>query len=93
MTRSVEDTIFELLDAKGAGKTVGPDEVAKAVDPEGWRRVLPQVRSTAVGLARQGRLVITRKGKPTDPETFKGVYRLRAPGATEQEPGEAEESL
>lgn len=93
MTRSVEDTIFELLDAKGAGKTVGPEEVAKAVDPESWRRVLPQVRSTAVGLARQGRLVITRKGKATDPETFKGVYRLRAPDETEQGPGEAEEAV
>lgn len=93
MTRSVEETIFELLDAKGAGKSVGPEEVAKAVDPEGWRRVLPQVRSTAVGLARQGRLEITRKGKATDPDTFKGVYRLRAAGATEQDPGEAEDAV
>jgi len=79
MTRSVEDALFELLAAKGAGKTVMPEEVARAVDPEGWRRVLPQVRSTAIGLARQGRLVITRKGKPADPETFRGVWRMRLP--------------
>jgi hypothetical protein len=41
--------------------------------------MLGQVRSEAVGLARQGRLVITRHGKPADPDSFKGVYRLRLP--------------
>lgn len=79
MTRNVEDVLFELLAALAPGKSVSPEEVARAVDPEGWRRVLPQVRSTAVGLARQERLVITRHGKPADPDNFKGVYRLRLP--------------
>ena len=51
----------------------------RAVDAEAWRRVLPQVRAAAVGLARAGRLVITRHGKPADPDSFKGVYRLRLP--------------
>jgi hypothetical protein len=37
------------------------------------------VRNTARGLARQGKIVITRHGKPADPEKFKGVYRLRLP--------------
>lgn len=76
---SVESAIFELLDRRDPGKTVCPSEVARAVDPDGWRRLMPQVRSTAVGLARQGRLVITRHGKPADPDSFKGVYRLRLP--------------
>jgi len=40
-----------------------------------------------VGLAREGRLVITRHGKPTDPNKFKGVYRLRLPMAGEVLPG------
>ena len=53
------------------------ESVARAVDAENWRRVLAQVRATAVGLARQGRVVITRHGKPADPDGFKGVYRLR----------------
>jgi hypothetical protein len=76
---SIEDTIFDLLSAREPGKSVSPEEVARAADPEGWLRLMGQVRSTAVGLARQGRLVITRKGKPADPDTFKGVYRLRLP--------------
>jgi Protein of unknown function (DUF3253) len=32
-----------------------------------------------VKLALDGRLVIYRKGKPADPNDFKGVYRLCLP--------------
>jgi len=49
------------------------------VDPEGWRRLLPQVKGVAVGLARVGRLEILRHNKPVDPNAFRGVYRLRLP--------------
>ncbi|MDR3512204.1 MAG: DUF3253 domain-containing protein [Caulobacteraceae bacterium] len=79
MTSPIEEAIFALLAEVAAGKSVSPEQVARAVDAEGWRRLLPQVRATAVGLARQGRLVITRHGKPADPEAFKGVYRLAVP--------------
>jgi hypothetical protein len=79
MTAPVEAAIFSLLAERGPGKSVAPEEVARAVDPEGWRKVLPQVRAAAVGLARAGRLVVTRHGKPADPNAFKGVYRLRLP--------------
>ena len=79
MTSPIEDTILTQLAALPAGKSIDPAAVAKALDPEGWRRMLPQVRSTAVGLARIGKLVITRHGKPADPDSFKGVYRLRLP--------------
>lgn len=81
MSADVEAAIFDLLGKLAPGKSVSPEEVARAVDPEGWRRRLGQVRATAVGLARQQRLVITRHGKPADPESFKGVYRLRLPEA------------
>lgn len=81
MTAPIETAIFDLLAAAKPGKSIAPEDVAKAVDPEGWRRTLGQVRSTAVGLAREGRLVITRHNKPADPDTFKGVYRLRLPSA------------
>jgi len=78
-SRSIEDAIFGLLAEREPGKTISPSEAAQAVDPEAWRRLLPQVRATAVGLARQGRLVLTRKGRPADPDALKGVYRLRLP--------------
>ena len=80
MSAEVEAAIFDLLAATVApGKSVSPEEVARAVDPEGWRRLLGHVRAVARGLARQGKLVILRHGKPADPEDFKGVYRLRLP--------------
>lgn len=75
----IEDTIFKLLADIEPGRSLAPEAVARAIDPEGWRRVLPQVRAAAVGLARQERLVILRHNKPTDPDTFKGVWRMRAP--------------
>jgi len=37
------------------------------------------VRATAVGLARQGKVMILRHNKPADPDGFKGVWRMRAP--------------
>ena len=79
MTRSIEDVIFEKLAETPPGKSIAPEDVAKAIDPDGWRWVLGQVRSTAVGLARQEKVVILRHNKPADPDTFKGVWRLRLP--------------
>jgi hypothetical protein len=32
-----------------------------------------------VALAKQGRIVIYRKGRPADPDEFRGVYRLGLP--------------
>jgi hypothetical protein len=79
MTSPIEDAIFCALAALAPGKSIDPAQVAKALQPERWQRLLPQVRATAVGLARAGKVVITRHGKPADPDTFKGVWRLRLP--------------
>ena len=84
MSEAVETAIFGLLHDLPPGKSVSPEEVARAVDAAGWRRELGKVRATAVGLARAGRLVITRHGKPADPDTFKGVWRMRLPDAANQ---------
>jgi hypothetical protein len=79
MTSPIETAILDLIAARGLGKTICPTEAARALDAEGWRRLLPQVRATAVGLARSGKITIFRHGKPADPDTFKGVYRLGLP--------------
>ena len=71
--------IFDLLAKAAPGKSVAPEEVARAVEPERWQRVLGHVRAVARGLARDGRLVILRHNKAADPDDFKGVYRLRLP--------------
>ena len=82
MTEKIEAAIFDLLAGQAPGKSISPEEVARAVDPEAWRRQLSHVRGTAVALARQGRLTITRHGKPADPEEFKGVWRMRLPDSS-----------
>ncbi len=85
MSSPIEDEIFSQLSGLAPGKSLDPAQIAKALQPERWQRMLGQVRSEAVGLARQGRLVITRHGKPADPDSFKGVYRLRLPEANPTE--------
>ena len=79
MTSPIEDAILSALADVPPGKSVDPAEVAKTLQPERWQRVLPQVRACAIGLARAGRLTILRHGKPADPNTFKGVWRMRLP--------------
>jgi hypothetical protein len=79
--QTIEETILDMT-RKRAGKSVDPAEAAKALGSEAgvdWHGLLVPVRRVAVRLARDGRIVIMRKGKPADPETFKGVYRLAAP--------------
>jgi hypothetical protein len=76
----IEVAILHLLAQTGAGKTISPTDAARAVEPgPEWHRIMPAVRRVAVGLAQAGRIVITRKGKPVDPNEFKGIYRLGLP--------------
>lgn len=78
----VRDAILALTAARGAGKTIAPEDAAKAVSPENFVRVLKDVRAEAVRLHKAGTIAIYRKGKPVDdPDTFKGVYRLGLPAA------------
>lgn len=85
----IEDVILALCAERGPGRSISPMLVAKAfaegrkgegAAPSFWAR---DVRSAAIGLARAGQVVIYRKGKPADPEDFRGVYRLGLPGAAE----------
>ena len=87
MSDPIETAIFEKLakaDPKNVGgKSIEPSDVAKELQPEQWQRMLPKVRACALGLMRQGKLTITKKGKPVDPNAFKGVIRLRLPTEAE----------
>lgn len=75
----IDAAIFDLLAAVKEGGSICPSQAARALDAENWRRLLPHVRARAIALARAGRLVVLRKGKPVDPNDFKGVYRLGLP--------------
>lgn len=76
---AVARTILSLAADRGGG-TICPTEAARtASGAPDWHHLLPVVRRVAVRLALEGRIVITRKGKPVDPTDFKGVYRLGLP--------------
>lgn len=84
--------ILEALDAQPPGKSISMMDAARAMaetrrrpgdGPELWRRYMRAVRQQAVHLARRGRIEITRRGKPVDPDDFKGVVRLRLKDRTE----------
>ncbi|MDJ0946390.1 MAG: DUF3253 domain-containing protein [Kiloniellales bacterium] len=85
----IAQQIFDLLAARGPGKSICPSEAARAMqaahgkakDPaEAWRRYLAPVRQQALHLARRGEILILRKGKPVDPhKPVKGVIRLALP--------------
>ena len=72
-----------MLDAlKSAGKkSLGAPQLARLIMPVGdAHTLLGAIRKTAIRLAHEKRLVIYRKGKPADPDDFKGIYRLGLPG-------------
>ena len=71
----------EFVAALAPGKSLDPSDVARALagdHPDQWGPLMQPVRRVAVTLAKQGRLIILRKGKPADPDDFRGVYRLGA---------------
>ncbi|MEW9310442.1 MULTISPECIES: DUF3253 domain-containing protein [Labrys] len=75
----LEQTALRLIAALPAGKTMAPADIAqeiagKAADQ--WGPLMQPLRRIVVRLAKEGRLVIYRKGAPADPDDFKGVYRL-----------------
>lgn len=75
----VRDAILRLTMACGPGKTISPMDAARDVSEKNWRRALVDVKAEAVRLAKSGDITIYRKGKPVNPDDFKGVIRLGLP--------------
>lgn len=74
---SIVEMIFKLLRARAAGATICPSEVARALAPLDWRRSMPEVRATALQLARDGRLELRQRGVSIDPDDeWRGPIRL-----------------
>jgi hypothetical protein len=81
-SKRFEDTLLALTAARGPDKTLDPTEAARALGgdhPDGWGPLMQPLRRAAVALAKEGRIVIYRKGRPADPDEFRGIYRLGLP--------------
>lgn len=83
-TSRIRGAILVMLAEARGGGGVDPTEVARrlaGLDETEWGRLMKPIRAVAVSLAKEGALVIRRKGGIVDPDDFKGVYRLSPPPA------------
>ncbi len=78
---AIRAEILRQTAARGPEKSICPSEVARALEPEDWRRHMTAVRGVAATLSAEGALDILRKGRPVPPEAMHGVIRLRARAA------------
>jgi Protein of unknown function (DUF3253) len=75
----LERAIDVLLDDRRAGATICPSEAARAVDPDGWRELMPAARAAAGRLAAAGQVEVTQRGEVVDVATARGPVRVRRP--------------
>ena len=76
----LERAIDALLDDRRAGVSICTSEAARAVDPEGWRELMPAARAAAGRLAAEGSVEVTQRGEVVDVATARGPVRVRRPG-------------
>ncbi len=76
-----EQAILVLLDSRAPGHPLNPDEAARMLESDQstkqWKAAIREVINAARRLARQDKIVITRKRKAVDPDQVRGVVRLR----------------
>jgi len=79
--KAMSKTILQLLEERGAGKTICPSEAARAVAGSevrsAWEPLMDDAREAAFALADAGQIVVTQKGRVVDGRTAKGPIRLR----------------
>jgi hypothetical protein len=76
-SNSIPQTILTMAAERAPDKTVCPSEIARAMFPDDWRKHMQKVRDAAVVLQKNGKVVITQKGKPVDVEHIKGPIRIK----------------
>lgn len=74
----IENCILDACAARGPDKSVCPSEIARELDPQHWRPLMPPVRAVAARLTREGRIRTTRGGVDVDAESAGGPIRLHA---------------
>lgn len=69
-------TVRRLLRERGAGKTICPSEVARALAPDDFRSLMPLVRDVAGALVDAREIVVMQKGSVVDLASARGPIRL-----------------
>lgn len=75
--REIRSAILDLLEEREGDKTICPSEVARLLDAESWRRLMPAVRIEAIAMAARGEIEIRQRGKVAIPDDgIRGPIRL-----------------
>ena len=74
---AVFETILQMCAASWPDETVRPEDIAMTLHPIEWQALTKRIRLAVKQLAEAGLVQILRKGKPAEPDDFKGVYRLQ----------------
>ncbi|MEP9400835.1 DUF3253 domain-containing protein [Sphingomonas silueang] len=69
---------LDLLARRGAGATICPSEVARALSGDDWRSAMPSVHTAIDGLVRDGAVRLSWKGERLAKRS--GPYRISLPG-------------
>lgn len=73
----LEDRVRAILEEGRPGTTMCPSDVARKLDPDAWRALLPAVRRAAFALADRGIAEVTQRGVVVDGRAARGAIRLR----------------
>ena len=71
--------IARQVDQRGAGKTICPSEVARALGGDDWRDLMAPVRAVAGEMAAEGRIVVSQGGETVKIDEATGPVRLGLP--------------
>lgn len=74
---AIQSCLMRLVRDRGPDKTICPSEVARSLEPQHWRDLMPQVRAVGAALAQAGAIAVTQKGQGVDPAIVKGPIRYR----------------
>ncbi len=75
----LERAIGALLDQRRPEASICPSEAARAIDPAGWRELMPAARAAAGRLAAAGAVEVTQQGEVVDVAGARGPVRVRRP--------------
>ncbi len=76
--QQIETALLELVTRRGSNSSACPSEVARQLNAQAWRTLMPQVRQVAARLALAGKINVTQRGVVLSPEhTWTGAIRLR----------------
>ena len=72
----IRDSIIQMATDRGPEKSICPSEVARALKPEDWRPLMPEIREVAAELLNEQTIAVTQFGKTVDPLNSKGHIRI-----------------